>query len=530
MLGPLRDKLSGEYQGSENGTELMEAFDYNSQEPATEKSVVSTPGSETSTLSGASFTEFYTDDKVINKARIPREKVVVHEFISRGAFGKVCKGTYNGQPVAVKTMSDVVTFMKEIKMAATMSHPNIVQFIGVAYEEEKRPTGFDADKLKIALQVAHALAYLHSREIPVIHRDLKSKNILLNEALGAKLTDFGVSRERADRAMTADVGTSLWMAPEVMEEAIELRQEVRRLESLVAVLKIRSPEPGQESDVDAMLKQTEEENVKLRDSARKKHLQVAEIQSAGNQRTHPLYTRICLPKDVNQRRAKLMAIREEKLRNGYNFVMDPRHFVDVDKTTYSDELFESEEGDFCGVRFEIVQFPGVKSLKQVYDAAVYYLTNMEISITERLGHITVRDDYDSVDGSMYNARVLSSVRNGITMETSSLLFPKMDLEEKYGIVAIDSVDEDKLYPYNPAKRVRKDISATVVFTARRKPSTKCSGCEDELVVTMRGSAFLRIHRPQFPVPDDALQELSTGIMAWGDVMVKTIRSIVYGTC
>ncbi|KAJ8556911.1 hypothetical protein ON010_g9055 [Phytophthora cinnamomi] len=241
MLGPLRDKLSGEYQGIENGTELMEAFDYNSQEPATEKSVVSTPGSETSTLSGASFTEFYTDDKVINKARIPREKVVVHEFISRGAFGKVYKGTYNGQPVAVKTMSDVVTFMKEIKMAATMSHPNIVQFIGVAwssredfcavleymdggdlrglmdrYEEEKRPTGFDADKLKIALQVAHALAYLHSREIPVIHRDLKSKNILLNEALGAKLTDFGVSRERADRAMTADVGTSLWMAPEVM--------------------------------------------------------------------------------------------------------------------------------------------------------------------------------------------------------------------------------------------------------------------------------------------------------------------------
>ncbi|KAE8882602.1 hypothetical protein PF005_g24920 [Phytophthora fragariae] len=153
---------------------------------------------------------------------------------------------------------------------------------------------------------------------------------------------------------------------------------------------------------------------------------------------------------------------------------------------------------------------------------------MEISITERLGHITVRDDYDSVDDSIYNARVLSAIGNDITMETSSLLFTKMDPEGKYGIVAIDSVDEDKLYPYNSAIRVRKDISATVVFTARRKPSA--NGTDGEVVVTMRGSAFLKIHRPQFQLPEDALYELSTGIMAWGDVMVKTIRSIVYGTC
>jgi serine/threonine protein kinase len=50
----------------------------------------------------------------------------------------------------------------------------------------------------------------------VLHRDLKSKNILLTENMDAKITDFGVSRESSDRTMTAGVGTSLWMAPEVM--------------------------------------------------------------------------------------------------------------------------------------------------------------------------------------------------------------------------------------------------------------------------------------------------------------------------
>ncbi|POM70926.1 Hypothetical protein PHPALM_12576 [Phytophthora palmivora] len=202
--------------------------------------------------------------------------------------------------------------------------------------------------------------------------------------------------------------------------------------------------------------------------------------------------------------------------------MDPRHYIDASKAQYSDERFETAEGDFCGVRFETVQFPGVESLQQVFDAAVYYLTNMEISITERLGHVTVRDDYETIDGSVYNARVLSTVFDNVTMETSSLLFPKMDPDEKYGMVVLDSIDEDELYPYNSAERVRKDVSATAVFTVDNDEQGK-------LVVTMRRAAFLKIHRPQFAISEDALQELATGIMSWGDVMLKTLRGILYGS-
>eukprot|EP00644_Phytophthora_capsici_P017163 jgi/Phyca11/10288/fgenesh1_pm.PHYCAscaffold_48_\ len=84
------------------------------------------------------------------------------------------------------------------------------------YESTKHPVGIDRQKATIALHVCHALTYLHSLAPPVIHRDLKSRNILLNQQLEAKLTDFGISRERMDQTMTAGVGTSLWMAPEVM--------------------------------------------------------------------------------------------------------------------------------------------------------------------------------------------------------------------------------------------------------------------------------------------------------------------------
>lgn len=168
-------------------------------------------------------------DEAILGARVPREKVIVQHLLSRGGYGEVYLGTYNGQQVAVKMLlpdtrkskAHRINFLTEVKIMATLEHPRIGHLVGVAwdspndlcaltefmsggdlrtllnkYETEHRPVGFTYEKLKIALHVAHALTYLHSLDPPVIHRDLKSKNILLTHELDAKLTDFGVSRAR----------------------------------------------------------------------------------------------------------------------------------------------------------------------------------------------------------------------------------------------------------------------------------------------------------------------------------------------
>lgn len=189
------------------------------------------------------------DDEVVISWRVPREKIVLDSLINRGGYGDVYKGTYNGEQVAIKTLlpetkrnlKHVRAFIAEVKMMAALEHSHIVQFVGVAwdsisdlcvlsefmtggdlrallvhYEATQHTQGFDHSKVKIALHIAHALTYLHSLPQPVIHRDLKSKNVLLTPGLDAKLTDFGVSRKREDCTMTVGVGTSLWMAPEVM--------------------------------------------------------------------------------------------------------------------------------------------------------------------------------------------------------------------------------------------------------------------------------------------------------------------------
>jgi serine/threonine-protein kinase TNNI3K len=199
-------------------------------------------------ISGTAPTGLWTDS-AIQKARIPLEEIMVGKSLSNGAFGEVFSGSYNGDPVAIKRlvegrrkdMHEIETFLEEAKLLTALRHQRIVQFIGVAWDSlsdlcivtelmeggdlrtmlnhadiNNDPTGFDANKVKIALHTIHALSYLHGLKPPVVHRDLKSRNVLLTRDLDAKLTDFGVSRERADSTMTSNVGSSLWMAPEVM--------------------------------------------------------------------------------------------------------------------------------------------------------------------------------------------------------------------------------------------------------------------------------------------------------------------------
>ncbi|KAF1315033.1 Tkl protein kinase, partial [Globisporangium splendens] len=199
------------------------------------------------------------EDATIVAARIPFDKIEIQALVSRGGYGEVYRGVYRDQTVAVKKLlpetrkelSYIENFLREIKLAATFEHPQIVAFLGVAWESlsdlvaisefmeggdlrsllvsfsevGSRSTGqgFSYDKVKIALHVAHALTYLHSLQPQVLHRDLKSRNILLTAKWDAKITDFGASRKMAsslsssnNRTMTAGVGSSLWMAPEVM--------------------------------------------------------------------------------------------------------------------------------------------------------------------------------------------------------------------------------------------------------------------------------------------------------------------------
>ncbi|GAB9468663.1 Tkl protein kinase [Globisporangium polare] len=213
-------------------------------------SLLESTGSQDYSL--ATVDDALLNDPLILMNRIPFQEIVVKECVNRGGFGVVYSGQFRTRKVAIKKIRSefkadtmrVEAFLREICLMASLDHPRIVEFIGVAWDSlhnlaavtefmdqgdlrdvlqshkksNSRILTWDAHKTRIALHIVEALAYLHSLVPTVIHRDLKSKNVLLDADLNAKLSDFGISREWTvdDTHMTVGIGTSFWIAPEVL--------------------------------------------------------------------------------------------------------------------------------------------------------------------------------------------------------------------------------------------------------------------------------------------------------------------------
>lgn len=246
--------------------------------------------------------------------------------------------------------------------------------------------------------------------------------------------------------------------------------------------------------------------------------------------SNPLHTYIHLSKDWSERRKTLVGMKEAKTRNAFEYVKARSHFLDPLKPHKSEERFENASGDLCCTRFEMIQFESVESVKQVYDALHFYILNIEISVSEHLGLITLREDYDSVDKSVSNFRLLSAPC-GANVETNLVTFSKyFDSHElsngnPCGVITFDYVDEDELYPYNPKDRVRKDVAQVIVLTPHMRPKKNSEG-EEELVVVMAIGKFLKLRHADFEIPHHVVQALREG-MCWGPVLVTTVNELLH---
>ncbi|ETN11701.1 TKL protein kinase [Phytophthora nicotianae INRA-310] len=192
------------------------------------------------------FLSIWSDPELLS-LQVRVEDIEDVKQLGSGAFATVWLVEYRkSQLLASKrlrperrTKKHTSNFVEEIKLIANFDHPNLVKLIGAAWTIESdlqalleymdggdlrqylsdasTPFGWSFRKFDIAIGIIEALVYLHSFVPPLVHRDLKSKNVLLSSDFQAKLSDFGTSRFRSvENTMTAGVGTGRWLAPEVI--------------------------------------------------------------------------------------------------------------------------------------------------------------------------------------------------------------------------------------------------------------------------------------------------------------------------
>ncbi|XP_060832580.1 mitogen-activated protein kinase kinase kinase 12 isoform X1 [Bombus pascuorum] len=163
---------------------------------------------------------------------IPFESISELQWLGSGAQGAVFSGKLNKEVVAVKKVREPRE--TDIRHLRKLNHPNIVQFKGVCTQApcyciimEFCPYGPLYDLLRAgepvppprlvswSKQIAAGMAYLHAHKI--IHRDLKSPNVLIGQGEIVKISDFGTSREWNEISTRMSfAGTVAWMAPEII--------------------------------------------------------------------------------------------------------------------------------------------------------------------------------------------------------------------------------------------------------------------------------------------------------------------------
>jgi len=210
------------------------------------------------------------------EARRPKEeweidptKLVIKSAIARGTYGIVHRGVYDGKDVAAKLLdfgqqeskteaklaSLRASFQQEVSVWHKLDHPNVTKFVGASLgtSDFKIPSEVSLNDgqlqvpsniccvvveylaggtlksfliknrrqklafkvvVQIALDISRGLNYLHSQKI--VHRDVKTENMLLDKSGTVKIADFGVARIEASnpKDMTGETGTLGYMAPE----------------------------------------------------------------------------------------------------------------------------------------------------------------------------------------------------------------------------------------------------------------------------------------------------------------------------
>ena len=186
-----------------------------------------------------------------------RGLVPTGRIVGRGAFGRVEEVSIPGAVCAAKRIHDellrtdkatnlTTKFIRECKLMSTLRHPHIVQFLGICYLPDAADIPalvmekLDCDlhklletvsdiplsvKKSILMDVASGLVYLHGQHpSAIIHRDLTARNVLLNSALMAKISDLGVARiinltpGQLATTMSKGPGNIVYMPPEAMED------------------------------------------------------------------------------------------------------------------------------------------------------------------------------------------------------------------------------------------------------------------------------------------------------------------------
>lgn len=268
------------------------------------------------------------------------------------------------------------------------------------------------------------------------------------------------------------------------------------------------------------------------------------------QEQSPFETFIQLGRDPLERHATLLTMKRQKLKNARDFLRARMQFLDPTAEFCEHQKFVNQHGDLCYMSFDITPLRG-RSVKSVFDVLLNFAYTFEMSISEVLGDITIRENDDSWDPSVSQHRLVTLVANRAQMETNHVMFSEYyprgpafpgesdcpplatydasgDDRSELGILATDFVNEDELFPYHTSERLRQDVTVlSMVISHPAPPGTDgMDGGEGERIVVLCRWALIRVRRSDIPLSSDLRRRLHEGMQKVDEAMINNVRSSI----
>ncbi|KAF1327466.1 hypothetical protein FI667_g7634, partial [Globisporangium splendens] len=336
---------------------------------------------------------------------------------------------------------------------------------------------------------------------------------------------------------TSDTSGRRRKKPTYYDEMKELQLEIDALQARLQTLeeaKRLGVSPSELGDLNNTV------DMHLRDVVHSQQLSIASVQSVlggylNKTDRLPHESTICLGKDRAERHATLLAMKDKKLEDSLRYLAERTRFLDPMIPHAESCRYIAPSGTYCCMCLDITHFEGAKSAKQVFDALMFYFFNMEISISEIVGDLTIREDDGVWHDGVFQSRIVSNVTQDVQVEINSAMFSAFyDRHDEYGggrpfgVIASDFVNVDELHPYLPTKRVREDVTALLTVSSETRTKINAYGeQEEELVVVLTRSCLLRLDHGELSLPPHVVQLMRDSIGKWGNAMLLKAREIVY---
>ncbi|TMW67255.1 hypothetical protein Poli38472_012371 [Pythium oligandrum] len=210
----------------------------------------------------------------------------------------------------------------------------------------------------------------------------------------------------------------------------------------------------------------------------------------------PLESFIHLTNDVEQRQQTLLSLRDAKLQEGLDYIIERTQLLDLRRPHCKSESSYTPNGDFTFSQFDVVVFPGVDSVRSVYDAIIKFLHYQEHHFSDVVSWIAIRDPDNPEQHPVLQCRMITSLPNDLAVETNGAMYFSFvedsdRVDAPYGLIVSTTITKDDMFPDQRDRRVHlRSTGALMISRTPGEPSTP--GKTD---VTLTSANFSCFHLP-----------------------------------